>query len=147
MGYRQVIIKKSNKIKLKDNNIVVLNENKENKIPLEDINFIILEDNKTIITARLLTELSKYHISLIMCNEKYEPSLIMYSYNNHYKQLETFNKQLSLNNELKDKLWQHIVKKKIENEIHTLNICTKEEKTINKLNEYIKEIQEGDITK
>lgn len=42
MGYRQVIIKKSNKIKLKDNNIVVLNENKENKIPLEDINFIIL---------------------------------------------------------------------------------------------------------
>ena len=70
MGYRQVIIKKSNKIKLKDNNIVVLNENKENKIPLEDINFIILEDNKTIITARLLTELSKYHKTLILCIEK-----------------------------------------------------------------------------
>ena len=39
----------------------------ERKIPLEDINYIIIEDNKTIITTRLLSEISKYFISLIIC--------------------------------------------------------------------------------
>ena len=31
----------------------------ERKIPLEDINYIIIEDNKTVITTRLLSEISK----------------------------------------------------------------------------------------
>lgn len=51
-------------------------------MPLEDINFIILEDNKTVITARLLSEISKYFISFIICDEKYEPASIMFAYNN-----------------------------------------------------------------
>ena len=71
MGYRQVVIKKADKMKLKDNNLVVLNNEIERKIPLEDINYIIIEDNKTIITTRLLSEISKYFISLIICDEKY----------------------------------------------------------------------------
>lgn len=66
MGYRQVVIKKADKMKLKDNNLVVLNNEIERKIPLEDINYIIIEDNKTIITTRLLSEISKYFISLII---------------------------------------------------------------------------------
>lgn len=85
MGYRQVVIKKTDKMKLKDNNLVVLNNKIERKIPLEDINYIIIEDNKTVITTRLLSEISKYFISLIICDEKYEPSTITFSYNNHYK--------------------------------------------------------------
>ena len=68
MGYRQVVIKKADKIKLKDNNLVVLNNDIERKIPLEDINYIIIEDNKTIITTRLMSEISKYFISLIICD-------------------------------------------------------------------------------
>ncbi len=40
-------------MKLKDNNLVVLNNKIERKIPLEDINYIIIEDNKTVITTRL----------------------------------------------------------------------------------------------
>ena len=115
MGYRQVVIKKSDKMKLKDNNLVIINNEKERKVPLEDINFIILEDNRTVITARLLSEISKYFISLIICDEKYEPTSIMFAYNNHYKQLESFSLQLGLSDELKWNLWQSIVKKKITN--------------------------------
>lgn len=113
MGYRQVVIKKSDKMKLKDNNLIIINNDNERKVPLEDINFIILEDNKTVITARLLSEISKYFISFIICDEKYEPASIMFAYNNHYKQLESFSFQLSLTEELKSDLWQSIVKKKI----------------------------------
>ena len=44
MGYRQVIIKKSDRMSLKDNKLVVNKEGEDNLIPLEDINFIMLED-------------------------------------------------------------------------------------------------------
>lgn len=36
MGYRQVIIKKSEKINLKDNQLVIVKEDSSIKIPLED---------------------------------------------------------------------------------------------------------------
>lgn len=146
MGYRQVIIKKSDKMKLKDNNLIINNNDRENKIPLEDINYIILEDNKTTITARLLSELSKYFISLIICDEKYEPASIMFAYNNHYKQLETFNLQLSGTNELKGLLWKNIVQKKIENEIISLQMTSKDENVIQKLDQYINEVENNDLT-
>ena len=59
MGYRQVIIKKSEKINLKDNQLVIVKEDSSIKIPLEDINYVLLEDPQTTITARLLSELGK----------------------------------------------------------------------------------------
>lgn len=146
MGYRQVLIKKSDRMKLKNNNLVISNNNKENKIPLEDINFIILEDNRTIISARLLSELGKHFISLIICDEKFEPSTIMYSYNNHYKQLETLNLQLSLNDILRVKLWKDIVKRKINNQILSLEMTTNDFEVINKLKQYEFEVTENDVT-
>ena len=102
MGYRQVIIKKSEKINLKDNQLVIVKEDSSIKIPLEDINYVLLEDPQTTITARLLSELGKNAISLITCDETYNPTSITYSYNYHFKQLEVFNKQLELDNSVKD---------------------------------------------
>ena len=76
MGYRQVIIKKSEKINLKDNQLVIVKEDSSIKIPLEDINYVLLEDPQTTITARLLSELGKNAISLITCDETYNPTSI-----------------------------------------------------------------------
>ncbi len=146
MGYRQVVIKKADKMRLKDNNLVVINDNNVRNIPLEDINFIIIEDNKTVITTRLLSEISKYFISLIICDEKYEPSTITYAYNNHYKQLETLQTQLSSTEELKSILWKSIVKKKIENEIVVLQMTSQDEKVIEKLKKFYNEVTDGDTT-
>lgn len=146
MGYRQVVIKKADKIRLKDNNLVIINNELERKIPLEDINYIILEDNRTTITARLLSELSKYFISLIICDEKYEPTSIMFSYNNHYKQLETFEYQLNVSNDLKGELWKSIVKNKINNEIIILEKNEKDEYTIEKLKKFFNEVEFNDET-
>lgn len=146
MGYRQVIIKKSEKINLKDNQLVIVKEDSSIKIPLEDINYVLLEDPQTTITARLLSELGKNAISLITCDETYNPTSITYSYNYHFKQLEVFNKQLELDNSVKDEFWRQIVKRKIENSIRVLEMTSKEEFPISKLQSYAEEIIEGDIT-
>ena len=144
MGYRQVIIKKSEKLHFKDKQLIIDKENQSTKIPLEDINYILIEDSTTILTTRLLAELGKNAISLIICDEKFEPTSIMYPYNYHFKQLDVFTHQLEIDDSIKNEFWNQIVKRKIENSIRVLEMTSKEEFPISKLNEYINEVIDGD---
>lgn len=144
MGYRQVIIKKSEKLHFKDKQLIIDKDNQSTKIPLEDINYILIEDSTTIITTRLLAELGKNAISLIVCDERFEPTSIMYPYNYHFKQLDVFTHQLEIDDSIKNEFWNQIVKRKIENSIRVLEMTSKEEFPISKLNEYINEVIEGD---
>lgn len=145
MGYRQVIIKKSERLHFKDNQLIIEKEDNKTKVPLEDINYILIEDSSTIITTRLLAELGKNAISLIVCDEKFEPTAIMCPYNYHFKQLDVFTHQLEIDESIKNEFWNQIVKRKIENSIRVLEMTSKEEFPIYKLNEYINEVIDGDI--
>lgn len=144
MGYRQVIIKKSEKIHFKDNNLVVEKEGISTKVPLEDINYVLIEDTSTILTTRLLAEFGKNGVSLIICDETFKPTSILYPYNYHFKQLDVFSNQLQLKDEFKNDYWDLIVKQKIENSIRVLEMTTKEEFPISKLNTYKVEVIDGD---
>lgn len=146
MGYRQVIIKKSDKLKTENNNLVIIKEDKENKVPLEDINFIILEDNQSLITGKLLSSFGEHGICFIACNDRYEPVSIMYPYNYHFKQLENIEYQLNLKENLKNNIWQSIVKAKLQNEVAVLCQTSHDERTITIIEEYINEVKPGDIT-
>ena len=145
MGYRQVIIKKSEKLHFKDNQLIIEKDNNSTKVPLEDINYVLIEDPTTILTTRLLAEFGKNAISLIVCDEKFEPTSIMYPYNYHFKQLDVFSHQLEIDENIKNEFWNHIVQRKIENSIRVLEMTSKEEFPISKLNEYINEVIDGDI--
>lgn len=144
MGYRQVIIKKSEKLHFKDNQLIIDKDESSTKVPLEDINYILIEDSSTILTTRLLAELGKNAISLIVCDERFEPTSIMYPYNYHFKQLDVFSHQLEIDDSIKNEFWNQIVKIKIENSIRVLEMTSKEEFPISKLTEYINEITDGD---
>ena len=144
MGYRQVIIKKSEKLHFKDNQLIIDKDESSIKVPLEDISYILIEDSSTILTTRLLAELGKNAISLIVCDEKFEPTSIMYPYNYHFKQLDVFSHQLEIDDSIKNEFWNQIVKRKIENSIRVLEMTSKEGFPISKLTEYINEITDGD---
>jgi CRISPR-associated protein Cas1 len=146
MGYRQVIIKKSEKMHFKDNQLIIKKNDTTSKVPLEDINYILIEDQTTVITTRLLAELGKNAISLIICDEKFNPTSIMYPYNYHFKQLDVFSKQIEIDEDINKEFWNLIVKKKIENSIRVLEMTSKEEFPISKLTKYLDEIVDGDAT-
>ncbi|NLM63153.1 MAG: type II CRISPR-associated endonuclease Cas1 [Mollicutes bacterium] len=147
MGYRQVYIKKAKKLSFKDNQLVITRDEESNNVPLEDINFIILDSYETIITARLLTELSKHYICLIVCDEFHEPKTITYSYNHHYKQLEVLETQLLATESFNDILWKKIIEFKIKNQLCLINeLESNNEEAIKKLSDYLNEVEIGDIT-
>lgn len=145
MGYRQVFIKRCNKLNFKDNQLIITKDDLETKIPLEDINYILLEDTSTIITSRLLAELGKYAIAMILCDEKHLPSSILFPYNHHYKQLEILELQLSMTKNYKNELWNLIVKSKINNQKHLLEVKTDDFETIQKLDNFSLEVVNGDL--
>lgn len=145
MGYRQIFIKKSEKLSYKDNQLVVLKDNIDTKVPLEDVNYILLEDTTTILTSRLLSEIGKDAIALIICDEKHEPVSILYPYNYHYKQLENLELQLKNTNILKDELWKLIVISKITNQKSILEMKVLDEYTIEKIDNFSREVEPGDI--
>lgn len=145
MGYRQVIVKKSDKMHFKDNQLIIEKENASSKIPLEDISYVLIEDSTTVLTTRLLAEFGKNAIALIICDETFEPTSIMYPYNYHFKQLEVFSRQLEITEDVKNEFWNQIVKRKIENSVRVLEMTSKEEFPISKLNEYVNEVVDGDI--
>lgn len=146
MGYRQVIIKRSEKLHLQDNNLIITKDAKESKVPLEDINFILIEDNTTTVTTKLLSEIGKYGICFIVCDDKYEPSSIMYPYNYHFKQLENIEFQLQLTDDAKKEIWKEIIKAKLKNEVAVLCRTSNDEKVIDKISQYIEEVTPGDET-
>ena len=146
MGYRQVVIKKCEKLNLEDRQLVINKDNNTYKVPLEDINFVLIEDNRTIITLKILAAFGEEGICLIVCDDKFEPVSIMYPYNYHFKQLENIEKQLSLDDDSKKIIWQEIVKSKIENEIAVLCQTSKDERVIDILSKYVKEVTIGDET-
>lgn len=145
MGYRQVVIKKSEKIRFQDNQLVIEKDGNASKVPLEDINYVLVEDSTTVMTTRLLAEFGKNAIALIICDEKFIPTSILYPYNYHFKQLDVFSNQLQVTEDLKKELWNQIVKKKLEHSIRVLEMTSKEEFSISKLTEYLDEIVDGDI--
>ena len=146
MGYRQVIIKRCEKLNLEDRQLIINKDDNSYKVPLEDINFVLIEDNRTVITSKILASFGEEGICLIVCDDKFEPVSIMYPYNYHFKQLENIEKQLSLEDNSKKIIWKEIIEAKIENEIAVLCQTSKEERVIDKLSQYVKEVIPGDET-
>ncbi len=145
--YRSIYIKQAEKLSLRDNNLVVLKEDKREVIvPLEDISFILLEDQRSVLTARLVASLSSYYIGLIICDEKYMPCSITLPLHMHYKQLEVFNMQLEVKKPFNSQLWEMIIKRKIQNQRKVLEQTSKDEYIIDKLKELERDVKSGDKT-
>jgi CRISPR-associated protein Cas1 len=148
MGYKQIYIRKSHKLSLKNNSLCILknaNDVEEIFIPLEDISTILIENPFTVITARLLTECSKYGITTYLCNEEYLPNTQILPLNEYYNQLAVYNMQISINKNLKTKIWQKIVKSKIKNQKIVLSFTSNIEDAIKMLEEYEKKVKLNDI--
>lgn len=144
MGFRQVYIKTANELRLKNNNLLIVKKDDTIELPLEDISTIFLEDPYTIITSMLLTELSEYSISMIICNKSYMPSTHILPYNKHYLQSKTISLQINASSIFNNNLWKQIIYKKIENQLKVIQLTSCDEITSGKMVEYLKSIKVGD---
>ncbi|MGN8646464.1 type II CRISPR-associated endonuclease Cas1 [Gracilibacillus sp. HCP3S3_G5_1] len=144
MGWRIIHISNVDQLSLQLDNLKVKKSDDELKIPLRDIFAIVIEDLTCKLTSRLMIELSKNNILVLLCNQKYLPECVIQPVTGHTQQYRQMMKQLNWNKELKGELWKEIIQKKIVNQAEVMRRNHIEAHRTAKLQELASNVDNGD---
>lgn len=111
------------------------------RVPLDDLGALILTGPGTVISQGLLAELGERGIIVTVCNHKYQPVSWMWPMAGHHLQTGRIRGQWELNLPIKKRLWQQVVRCKIQFQQSHLQAHGKE---IAVLQRCIKELKSGD---
>lgn len=128
-----------------DNIEIYKGENKYT-IPLSDIGIIVLDGMMTSITTRLLSSCSTYNVVLVICDKKHIPCGMYLPLNQHSRTVKMIRKQVQWSEINRDKLWQQIIKYKIQNQSKMLYHFTKNKEKLLQLESYMADVQLGDAS-
>ena len=143
MGWRTVVVNKNCKLSYKNDYLVIRSEELQ-MIHLSEINLIIIENGMVSITSYLINELINNKIKLIFCDETHNPSGEIVPYYSSFNTSKKIQNQIKWKDDVKDEVWQQIVKCKIHNQamlLERLNINGYE-----KLLKYENQVERGDKT-
>lgn len=144
MGYRTVVIK--NRCKLEYSmNYMIHRAEKETRINLDEINSLIIQSTQVSLTSALLSELIDKKIKVIFCDSKNNPQSELIPYYAAYNVKEKIEAQMAITDSAKNKVWKEIIIQKIRQQALNLEYMDLQESK-NKLEYYILEVEEGDIT-
>lgn len=100
---------------------------KSRTIPVEDIWAVILDNRRISLSSGLMSELLRYNVSVVTCDEKSMPVGLLLPLDGHSLQSERFKAQLDASLPLRKQLWQQTVSRKIANQAAVLRKVTGEE--------------------
>lgn len=124
--------------------MVVSSEDGEQKLPIEDIYSIVVDNYQTALTTGAITQLTASGAHILICNEKHLPVSIILSHNTHYHPLTVIRSQIALPDDIRNQLWDRIVKAKIENQALTLKYRGCGNSAADRLLELSNKVTEGD---
>lgn len=146
MAFRVVLIENEVAIKVKLNNLVITKNDKDIWIPLDDISMIVMDNLSTVITARLLCQLSEAGIGLMLCNQQHLPTGYYSSYDNHSRSSKVIGYQIDKSRDYYDSIWRQVVTAKIENQAKAYVMLTDDEIGGQKIFEFAENVTDGDQT-
>ena len=144
MGFRTVVIKNRAKLETRLNSLIVRGE-QEKKIFLDEINTIIIQSTAISLTASLICELMKRNIKVIFCDEKHNPQSELLPYYGAHNTSKRYKEQIAWSKKIKGKVWQVIIKRKIEWQAQHLFDKGFVEQA-NMLRFYVTEVTENDLS-
>ena len=71
MAFRVILIENEVTIKVKLNNLIVTKNGEDIWIPLDDISMVIMDNLTSVLSTRLLCQLSEQGIGLMICNQEH----------------------------------------------------------------------------
>lgn len=115
MSFRSVVISNSASLSLKNNNLIISNDD-EFQIPIEDISVLVLEGVSIKLTNRLLSKLSENNVATIICDQAHLPTAAVLPLNVHYRSYKVLKQQLNQSAAFSKRIWQCITKQKLLNQ-------------------------------
>ncbi len=126
MGFRNIMVSSPAKLRIEHAQLCIDNI-ASHRVPLEDINSLLIENMQVSISAYTLQALASSGVCTFICNEKHLPAAILTGFKTHFHHTRILQLQLDASKPLKKKLWQLIIKQKIENQAGVLQLCNKEQ--------------------
>lgn len=144
MGFRTVIVNSCCKLESRLNYLVIRGE-KEKKIYINEINTLIVQSTAVSLTAALLADLAENNVKVIFCDEKCNPQTELVAYYGAHNTSKRYKEQFMWNEQIKQELWQLIIRQKIFNQSQLLykkGFVAESEM----LGEYIGQVELSDVT-
>lgn len=121
MAFRNIIVESPAAISLRREQLIVRTDS-EHSVPIEDISALLLESRQTTITTAALSRLGQCGCAVFICDEKHLPCAVLTPYQQHSRGLPVVRMQIAMTEPAKKRLWQSIVKAKIENQAICLQL-------------------------
>ena len=144
MAFKNLYIESNVHLSVRNEQLVI-NSDEEYTAPLEDINSICIDSLKTNISVYTLNKITEHDIILYICDEKHMPTSILLGTNRYSRKLRNLNRQLDMPKPIIKRMWQSIVKQKIENQATVLKILGFD-KEYNELINMVGAVLSGDST-
>ena len=119
MAWRVVAIENPAKLSLKDNKLVIRQED-EVLLPLEDIDSLIIDNREVVLTANILAALAEFGVNVLICDERHLPSTIVLPHGQASRSSKNAREQLSMGEALRKQLWRKNIMQKIKNQAEVL---------------------------
>ncbi len=145
MGWRIICIENAIRINYRLNSIGILNDSETIWINLDEIDTIIVETQACNTSIKLLSELAKKGISMIVCSDNHQPIGQLLSLTNNQRSAKYNKMQLEWSHESKKEMWKRIVSHKILLQMVNLYKNNKTGK-IDMIKEHLAQVEPGDLT-
>lgn len=142
--FRTVTVYRGEKISAWQGWVIVSSSDGEQKLPIEDVYCIVVDNQQTALTTAAITQLTASGAHILICDEKHLPNTLILPHNTHYHPLTVIRRQIGLPEDVKDALWDRIVKAKITNQALVLKYAFGACPTEKRLLELAGEVIEGD---
>lgn len=144
MAFKNLYIESNVHLSIRNEQLVISSD-EEYTAPLEDINSICIDSLKTNISVYTLNKITEHDIILYICDEKHMPTSVLLGVNRYSRKLRNLNRQLNMPKPIIKRMWQSIVKQKIENQATVLKILGFD-KEYNELINMVGTVLSGDST-
>ncbi len=146
MSHRVLYIEKCENLKLYLDNLKVLVRDDEILIPISDIMILVVDNYRSSLSVPLINKLTENNVCTILCGVDHLPQSYILAMNGHFSQSGNINKQILWDEERKLLTHQLIIKAKIYNQIEILKLNNKNKEVIDKLYQFMNEVEKGDLT-
>lgn len=121
MAWKGLHLTRPARLSFADKQIVVAQDDGEVRLPLEDLSWVILDTPQVSLTGTLLAACMEAGVVLVSCDAKHTPCGLALPFHGHFRQPAVARAQIEMSEPLKKRLWQSIVRRKIENQAAVLD--------------------------
>ncbi len=121
MGWRSLLISNPARLSLKDDRLLIEQENSVT-LPLEDVDVVVLDTGQVTVTSHLLREMAARETVLFACDDKHHPCGVYLPFQGHSRQNKILLAQVGITEPFKKRCWQKVIKQKIQNQSRCLGL-------------------------